>query len=83
MGYTKDKLVLFFPQKAETTDNRATNIWLERNQKIIDSVACIQTLSKKFEKSVEKPTSRNERELIIKCFTIVIARPLQYYPDYL
>ena len=27
MGYTKDKLVLFFPQKAETKDKIATNIW--------------------------------------------------------
>ena len=56
MGCTKDKLVLFFPQKAETTALRK----FERNQSIIDSVAYIQTLSKKFDKSVEKPTSRNE-----------------------
>ena len=59
MGYNRDKLLLFFPQKAETTDELATKI--ERNQRSINRVAFIQTLSKKFEKRVEKPTSRSER----------------------
>ena len=38
---------------------------VQRNQRIINSVACIQTSSQKIEKSVEKPTSRNERVLKI------------------
>ena len=27
MGYNEDKLVLFFPQEAETTDKLATKSW--------------------------------------------------------
>ena len=54
----KDKLVQFFPQKADATDFPTTKIWVKLDDY---SVACVQ---KKFEKSVGKPAHGRERVLI-------------------
>ena len=58
-SYNKDKWVLFFPQKDESMDKPLRKS--ESNQMIINSVACMQKNSKKFENCVGFSTSRSER----------------------
>ena len=60
MGYTKDKLVMFSPP--ESWDNGQTRYEnFSKNRGLLTMQHAFKLFLKKFEKSVEKPTSRNER----------------------